>query len=103
MNIFTTEHPLASKPSRFDTKEHPLLSFVCSAFILALILTPLVLICLYCYTISDIGAEPTPFPDPWLAFVVGSAVAFVLNLICAFPVVLAYRLFARRWRRLRAL
>jgi hypothetical protein len=99
MNIFTTEHPLASQPSWFDTKEHPLLSFVCSVFVLALTLTPLVLARLYFYAISDIGAEPTQFPEPRWALFMGSVLAFALSLVCAFAVVLAYRVLARRWRR----
>jgi hypothetical protein len=99
MNPFTTDHPLDTQTSWFDTKQHPLLSFVCSTFGLALILTPLVLVRLYYYAISDIGAEPNPFPEPWWGLFMGSVVAFVLSVICAFPFVLVFRLFARRWRR----
>ena len=99
MNIFTTDHPLASQSSWFDTKKHPSLSFACGTFVLALFLTPLVLVCLYYYAISDIGAEPTPFPEPWWALFIGSVLAFALSLVCAFSVVLVYRLSARGWRR----
>jgi hypothetical protein len=99
MNIFTTEHPLDSVPSWFDTKEHPLLSFVCSVLVLALMLAPLVLVRLILYAFSDIGAEPNPFPDPVAALLVGSVLAFALSLVCAIPVVLAYRLLTQTWRR----
>jgi len=99
MNPFTTDHPLASKSSWFDAQEHPRVSFVCSTFVFALILAPLVLQRLYDCAISDIGAEPNPFPHPWWALFWGSVVAFVLSVICALPVVLVYRLVARIWRR----
>ena len=98
MNVFTTDHPLASQSSWFDTRAHPLLSFVCNTVVLALILTPLVLVRLYYYAISDIGAEPNPFPEPWKALFMGSVLAFAVSLVGAFPVVLLYRLFARKWR-----
>jgi hypothetical protein len=95
MNIFTTDHPLTLQPSWFDTREYPVLSFVCSVFVSTLILTPLVLIGLYYYALSDIGAEGDPFPDPWLDFVVGSILSFAISLICSFFVVFAHRLMAR--------
>jgi hypothetical protein len=63
MNVFTTGYPLTSQPSWFDACAHPFLSFVSNAFVSALILTPLVLVRLYHYAISDIGAEPNLFPD----------------------------------------
>ena len=99
MNPFTTDHPLASRTSRFDMRDHPALSFLGSVFFLALFLTPLILYRLYLYAVSDIGAEPNPFPQPWWALFWGSVIAFVLSVVCALPVVLAYRLFARKWRR----
>ena len=99
MNIFTAEHPMASQSSWFDTKEHPRLSFLCNTFVLALILAPFLLVRLYYYAISDIGAEPNPFPEPWRCFFMGSVLAFGLSVVCAFPAVLVYRLIARRWRR----
>ena len=100
MNIFTTDHPLNSASSWFDSKEYPRLSFVCCGFVLALLLTPLVLVQLYYYAISDIGAEPTPFPDPWLAFAVGSVLAFAISMSFASLAVLGFRVFARiRHRR----
>lgn len=103
MNVFTTKHPMTSQPSWFDTKAHPSLSFVCSVFALALVLTPLVLAGLLHYAVGDIGAEPDPFPDPWLVLFMGSSVAFALSLVCAFLVVLTGRLFALMRGRLRAL
>ena len=72
MNIFTTEHPMASQSSWFDTKEHPRLSFICRTFVLAMILAPFVFVRLYYYAISDIGAEPKPFPQPWWCFFMGA-------------------------------
>jgi len=99
MNLFATEHPMASQSSWFDTRAHPRLSFVCSTFVLALIIAPLVLVRLYYYAISDIGAEPNPFPEPWWCFFVGSLLALALGVVCAFLVVLASRLAARGWRK----
>ncbi len=80
-------------------EEHPRASFVLSTFCFALILTPFVLVRLYKYAISDIGAEPNPFPAPGWALFVGCAVAFTLSVICAFPFVLAFRLVVRAWSR----
>jgi hypothetical protein len=99
MNVFTTDHPLASQSSWFDQSEHPLLSFVCCTCALALILTPLVLARLYYYAIADIGAEPNPFPDFWGALFMGSVLAFAVSLVCAVPVVLGFRLVARNRRK----
>ena len=99
MNIFTTDHPSASQASRLETEEHPWISFACSTCVLALISTPWVLIRLYYWSISNIGAEPNPFPEPWLALAVGGAAAFAVSFLCACPVVFAARLFARHWRR----
>jgi hypothetical protein len=99
MNIFTTDHPLTSPPSWFDTRAFPWLSFVCSVFVAALISTPFILAGLYFYLISDIGAEGTPFPDPWFDLAVGIGVSFVTGIICASPIALTYRLLARSWRK----
>jgi hypothetical protein len=99
MNPFTTDHPLASKSSWFDTPKHPTLSFVCSTFVLGLIFTPFVLQRLYDYAISDIGAEANLFPQPLVGFILGVVIAFVLSVVGALPVVLVYRVFALRWRR----
>jgi hypothetical protein len=98
MNPFTTEHPLTPKSSWFDAREHPKLSFVCRAVVLALVLTPFVLLRLYYYAISDIGAEPNPFPEPcWILFW-GTVIAFVFSLLGAFPVVFLCRLATGKWR-----
>jgi hypothetical protein len=99
MNIFTTDHPLTLQASWFDTRKHPLLSFVWHVSVMALIFTPLILVGLYFYFTSDIGAEPNPFPDPWLDLAVGTALSFVIGLACASLVALTYRLLARAWSR----
>jgi hypothetical protein len=101
MNIFTTDHPMASQSSWFDMKQHPGLSFVCSSFILALFLTPFVLFRLLFWATSDIGAESNPFPEPWLTLGGGLVVAFGVSFICACPIILAYRFLARHWRKKR--
>ena len=80
MNPFTTDHPLAPKSSWLDAREHPRLSFLCSTVLLALIFAPFILVRLYYYAISDIGAEPTPFPDPWWALLCGGIIAFLLSV-----------------------
>jgi hypothetical protein len=103
MNVFAADHPLVSQsPSWFDVKAHPRLSFVCATAVLAFVLAPFVLVRLYYYAISDIGAEPNPFPQPWLAMAVGCVVAFAVSVVPAAPVVLLYRLTSRRWRQLNA-
>ncbi len=66
---------------------------------MALMVTPLILVGLYFYAVSDIGAEPNPFPDPWLDLAVGTALSFVIAIICASLVALMYRLLARAWSR----
>jgi hypothetical protein len=98
MNIFTTDHPMASQSSWFDEKEHPVLSILCSVFLLGPILTPVVIWRLYVYLTSDIGAN-NPFPDPWPALAWMIILAFAISLVCAFPLVLLYRMFARSWKR----
>lgn len=98
MNVFTTDHPLASQPSWFDAKAHPVLSYFCGVFLLALLLAPLILFGLYEYAMTDIGAD-NPFPEPGWALLMGSIWAFVLGLFCAGPLLLAFRLVARIWRR----
>jgi hypothetical protein len=98
MNIFTTDHPLTLQPSWFDRRVYPKLSFVCSVFVLALVLTPVILVGLYYYDMSDIGAEATPLPDSWLDFFIGSIFSFVVGLICSFFFVVAHRLILRFMR-----
>ena len=63
MNIFTTDHPMASRSSWSDAKEHPVLSIFCSVLLLAPILTPVVIWSLYVSLTTDIGAEG-PISDP---------------------------------------
>jgi len=99
MNPFTTDHPLASQSSWFDIREHPKLSFLCTAVSVALILAPCILICLYRYVMSDIGAEPNPFPEPWRALLWGGVVAFVIAICAAIPIVWLGRLLRRAWRK----
>ena len=90
MNIFATDHPMICEPSWFDAKEYPRLSFVLSVFVVTLILAPLVLIRLYYWVMSDIGAD-NPFPDPLLALAWGLIAAFVLSLPVACAAIFAYR------------
>jgi hypothetical protein len=98
MNVFTTDHPLTLQPSWFDKREYPIRSFLCSVLLSTLISAPLILAGLYYYDLGDIGAEPDPFPDPYMVFVVGSAVSIALGFIFSFCAVLSYRLLARNWR-----
>lgn len=105
MNPFTAEHPLNSQPSWFDAKEHPVLSFVCSVFFLALSLTPIILAFLYHWVMSDLEGVTTPGPFSFAEIgwflLVGGGVAFVLSLVCALPAVSVYRFLLRRWRLLK--
>ena len=100
MNLFTTEHPLNSQPSWFDAQAHPVLSFVCSVFVLALALAPVVLFGLYRWVMSDLEGVTTPgtfsFAELGRFLLVGGVVAFVLSLVCALPAVSVYRFLLRR-------
>ena len=96
MNIFTTDHPMASHPSWSDAKQHPVLSILYSVLLLGPILTPVVIWRLYVYFTSDIGAD-NPVPDPWPAFAWMIILAFTISLVCAFPRVLLYRLVGWCW------
>lgn len=98
MDVFTTDHPMTSQPSLFDAKTHPVLSAVCRVIRLAIGLTPLILISLYFYAVSDIGAEPNPFPEPWLTLMIGSIISFIIGLACASTIVSAHCWFTRLWR-----
>jgi hypothetical protein len=98
MNVFTTDHPMASQSSWFDAKAHPVLSYFCGVFLLALLLSPLILFGLYEYAMTDIGAD-NPFPEPGWALLMGSILAFILGFFCACPLLLTYRLVARIWQR----
>jgi hypothetical protein len=75
-----------------------MLSFICSGSGLALILSPLVLVRMYYWFISDIGAEPNPFPNPWRALFFGGAIAFVFSCLIAFPAVILIQWLVRKWR-----
>ena len=101
MNPFTTDHPMAAQTSWFDAKEHPFLSLMCTAFVLALILTPFVLWRLLVYATTDIGAEPNPFPYPFWSAVSGLLVSFMFSLCCAFPIALTYRTVTSCWKSIR--
>lgn len=95
MNVFEAEHPLVSHPSRPGKKTRPILTFVCSSVLLAVFFTPFVFVHLYNLAISDIGAEPTPFPEPVRAFIIGVLFAFAISFIAAVPLVLIFRLLKR--------
>ncbi len=98
MNIFTTDHPMASPSAWSDVQQHPVLSIFCSVLLLAPLLTPVVLWRFYAYFTTDIGAEG-PISDPWPALAWMIIFAFAISLISAFPLVLLYRLSARCWKR----
>jgi len=98
MNIFATDHPMASQSSWSDAKEHPVLSILCSVFLLGPILTPVVIWRFYVYFTSGIGAD-NPFPNPWPALAWIMLFSFTISLVCAFPLVLLFRLSARWWKR----
>ena len=91
MNVFTTEHPINSQPSFFDTRAYPVSSFVWSSLAIALLLLPFVVgFCAYdafSYA-AEIGAE-TELPDSWALF---TAQAFAVCLFFGSLVVVAYRL-----------
>jgi hypothetical protein len=101
MNIFTTEHPLTVEAPRFS-ETHPMLALLRNAFVLGLIFMPGIFAALYEFAIRDIGAEPTPFPEPGLALVVGISVAFVLSFVSTAAVLFAYRMLIRFFRLLTA-
>ena len=42
--------------------------------------------------------EPNPFPDPWLALIVGSRISFIIGLACASAIVSTHCWFTRLWR-----
>ena len=88
MHIFTTDHPLSSRETQMPS--------AAVAAIVALALTPFVLVRLYEFAIRHIGAEAVPFPQPWLALGVGSVVAFSASFVCALPVVCLFRRFTQR-------
>ncbi len=102
MNIFTTDHPMATEPfewSWFNRKQHPWLSLLCSTLLLAFVFSPAVLYGLYCWFMSDNGGDITLTLKPWPGFIVGFATSLVLSLVPAFPLVLVYRAMERIWRK----
>lgn len=94
MNIFTTDHPMSSR----ESETRPLWRNVALASFLALMFTPWVLDGLYEFAMRDLGAEPVPFPNPWLALGVGTAVSFVASFLGAFTIALVCRRVARSRR-----
>jgi hypothetical protein len=82
--------------SWFDAKEYPRASFVLSALVVTLVIAPIVLLGLYYWIMSDVGAN-NPFPEPLSALAIGFVVAFLLSVPCACSIVLVYRL-ARSWK-----
>ena len=94
MNIFTTEHPLTVKTPRLSER-HPALALLRNAVVFGLIIMPGMFAVLYEFAICDIGAEPTPFPQPWLALVIGLAFAFVLSVVPTVVVLFTFRLLSR--------
>ena len=92
MNVFTTDHPMASQPSCFDAQKYPWASFFYRILVVALLLLPL-LTGFVLYSIgNDDAVTPEDSPDSVLGFM--SAV-FTLSLLLAFGIVSAYRLL--RW------
>jgi hypothetical protein len=99
MNIFTTEHPLTVETPRLSEK-HPVLALLRNAFVFALIIMLGTFAVLYEFAIRDIGSEPTPFPEPWLALVIGLAFAFVLSVVPVVVILFVFRLLSRFFRQL---
>ena|SRR6266404_2518860 len=79
MNVFSTEHPLTAQPSWFDTREHPLLSYVCRVLVVALILCALFAGLL---GFSMFSQDSPDVPDPsWT-----DSIFAVAGFLMAFPV-----------------
>jgi threonine/homoserine/homoserine lactone efflux protein len=105
MNPFTTDHPLASQPSWFDTKAHPMMSFFCSGLVLApvlfLVLCGWVLLPGLVDEMLDDDGIVTVFPDSLGDLLGGMALVWVFSLFCAFLLVSSQRLilnFIRKHR-----
>jgi TRAP-type C4-dicarboxylate transport system permease small subunit len=103
MNVFTTDHPMTSQTSCFDTKQHPWLSFILRVLTIAIFFTPLVYgYVLYCAAADDVqGTDDSPLPESWADFILSIAVTFVFCFFCAFLIVSAYRLFMRHFQKSR--
>ena len=98
MNVFTTDHPMASQPSCFDAREYPWASFFYRILVVALLLLPL-LAGFVLYSIgNDDAVTPEDSPGSVLEFITG---VFALSLLLAFGIVLAYRLLAWHFQKKR--
>ena len=96
MNVFTTDHPLASQPSCFDAQEYPWRSFFCSIVVLALVLLPLLAgLALYLIA-SDEMFTQEDLPPSVIGFI---AVVFAWCLFLALGCVSAYRLLAWHFQK----
>jgi hypothetical protein len=103
MNRFVAEHPMASQPSCFDAKEYPKLSFVYSAFVVALVFTPFIYgFPLYSALTDEVQCtDEPPFPQSWTDFICEVGSVFLLCLICASLFVASYRLLLRHFQKMR--
>ena len=96
MNPFTTDHPLSAGSSWFDREEYPRLSFVLSTALIALVLTP-ALVLTFCYcAFGDKGADPSLALVPLALW--ASGMAYLLGVFCAVPIVWFSRLLTPRRR-----
>jgi hypothetical protein len=100
MNVFTTEHPLASQASCFDPWRHPVFSYWCSLLVAALALLPLVL-WLGLYALANDDAPSTDDHTTLTDLLMGTAVSFGFCLLCAFVIVSVHRLLTWRWGKKR--
>src|SRR5215469_18046316 len=91
MEVFTTEHPLASRTSW--SERWPKLSFACSTVFLALIFTPCVYgFLLYLQSTDEVQCtDDPPWPQTQSDFIWGISVIFLIGLLCACSLVLLYR------------
>ena len=91
MNVYTTDHPMASQSSCFDAKEYPWRSFFCSIVVLALVLLPLLAgLALYLIA-SDEMFTQEDLPPSVIEFI---ATIFAWCLFLALGCVSVYRLLA---------
>ena len=99
MNVFSTDHPLASQPSWFDAKTFPVRSWLLSAVVLAAVGAPILLGLVIYSDLSEafqIDTTPAPFPqslDDWLGAITGS---FILCLVAALILIAVARVIHRR-------
>lgn len=95
MKVFTTEHPL--NYARPWSEAYPRVTFLLKAGALAMVTTPIGLYWLYCWATADIGAEPNPFPNPWLMLIVGLGISFLGSFVCACPLLAFLGWIGRSW------